>query len=49
MTRIWRISADNGGFGREIREYPPNPRHPRSISSNLTSRGRNGLAAAFYN
>ena len=31
MKRIWRISADNVGFGKEIREYLPNPRHPRSI------------------
>ena len=29
-------NADSVGFSREIREYPPNPRHPRSISSNLT-------------
>ena len=31
MTQFWRISADDVGFRREIREYPPNPRHPRSI------------------
>ena len=31
MTRIGRISADNVGFSREIRDNPPDPRHPRSI------------------
>ncbi len=31
MTRIERIDTDNVGFSGEIREYPLNPRHPRSI------------------
>ncbi len=48
MTRIGPIFADLSAKSVIIRADPPDLRYPRSISSNLTLCGRNGLAAAFY-